>query len=170
MEKLATSRAAISPPKNGWVTVYDEESDSQNDSIIHRIALGLSRSLKTDVLAFLVHDSDIARYWLYRSGSLLDEYNSEPGHFGEEVDDETRLCLRGKPELLLPLCIAGTNLQQIEAVLWGEEPPILAEHYLAQLAPLLGIDEARISLSFEYFVEDGEDILDDFSEFEMVGQ
>src|SRR6188508_270909 len=82
-------RAYISPAKNGWVTVYEEESDTQDDKVIRRIAMGLSRELSCGVFAFLVHDSDVLLYWLYRNGQIEDEFNSSPEYFGDRVDDET---------------------------------------------------------------------------------
>jgi hypothetical protein len=58
--------------KNGWITVYDAASDAQDDALIRRIAEGLSRAAKTDVFGFIVHDSDLAGYWLYQCGKLVD--------------------------------------------------------------------------------------------------
>ena len=69
--KPLAKRAYISPPKNGWVTVYEQQSDSQDDAILRRIAMGLSRKLATEVFAFCVHDSDILIYFLYGRGQLL---------------------------------------------------------------------------------------------------
>jgi hypothetical protein len=51
---LVRARACVSPPKGGWVTVYDEASDEQDDEVIRHLAEGLSRTLNTAVLAFLV--------------------------------------------------------------------------------------------------------------------
>src|SRR5262245_43711527 len=79
---LVEARAYVSPPTNGWVTVYDEASDQQDESIIGKLAEGLSKKLHTAVVAFLVHDSDVAMYWLYRDGELADEFNSAPDYFG----------------------------------------------------------------------------------------
>ena len=170
LKSLVTAQAYVSPPKNGWVTVYDEESDSQDDAVLRRIAAGLSRALKTDVIGFMVHDSDIAMYWLYRAGALLDEFSSAPDYFGNAVDDATRERLRGENEILLPLCVSGTTVEAIDAALHPAEEATFAEDYLAMLAALLGIDERRINLSFEYFVNEGKDILDDASEFESVSR
>src|SRR5258708_5159051 len=78
---LVQSRAYVSPPKDGWVTVYDEASDHQDDVTLRRMALGLSERLKTSVLCFLVHDSDVMVYWLCRDGTLVDEFNSDPDYF-----------------------------------------------------------------------------------------
>jgi hypothetical protein len=168
LEKLISARAAISPPQNGWVTVYDEESDSQDDTMIRTIASGISRALKSDVIAFLVHDSDIASYWLYQFGNLLDEFNSAPDYFGGVVDTAARNRVRGNPERLLPLCVPGTTIDQIDCVIHPSEKITFAEDYLTSLAPLLGIDDTRISLCFEYFENEGKDILDDASEFILI--
>src|SRR5438874_2591578 len=86
VKPLASPRAYVSPPKNGWVTVYEEKSDEQDDAVLRKIAMALSRSLKTAVFAFLVHDSDVLMYWLYNNGQIVDEFNSAPDYFGEKVD------------------------------------------------------------------------------------
>jgi hypothetical protein len=167
---LAQGRAYVSPPKNGWVSVYDEKSDEQDDRLLRRIAAGLSGALKTAVLAFLVHDSDIAAYWFYHNGQLVDEFDSAPDYY-KKASAATRARVRGNPDALLPLCIPGTTRAQIDAVLHHPEgPPIMAEEIITELAPLLGIDEMRICLGFTYFDEEGEELLPDIAEFEPVGR
>lgn len=169
MSKLVTTSAYVSPPKNGWITVYDAASDSQDDALIRRIGEGLSRAAKTDVFCFMVHDSDIASYWLYQCGRLVDQFNSAPDYFGD-VSEEIREAGRGNTDVLIPLCVPGTTREQIETVIHPEEGfPAFAENILVSLADLLGVDERRISLGFEYFEQDGESILDDASEFKRVG-
>jgi hypothetical protein len=171
LAKLIRSRAYISPEKNGWVTVYAEATEEQDQAVLCRIAAGLSKVLKTDVFGFLVHDSDIAAYWLYRCGALADEFNSAPDYFGETVDDATRARVRGSPDALLPLCVAGTTRAQIEAVIHPSDGfQLMAEQILADLAELLGIDESRIALGFNYFAEEGEEMLPDADQFEPVGR
>lgn len=170
MEKLVTTAAYVSPSKNGWITVYDAASDEQDDALICRIAAGISRAAKTDVFGFIVHDSDFAGYWLYRCGSVVDQFNSAPDLF-EEVSEETREACRGKTDVLWPLCVPGTTRAQIDAVIHPEDDfPVFAEKILTDLAPLLGIDNRRISLGFEYFERHGRRILADASEFARVGQ
>ncbi|MFN6068139.1 MAG: hypothetical protein ACK45T_13375, partial [Pseudanabaena sp.] len=56
LQNLIESRAYVSSFKQGWVSVYDEFSDQQNEQELHRLAKDLSGHLATDVLAFLVHD------------------------------------------------------------------------------------------------------------------
>lgn len=170
LPKLTDSRAYVSPETNGWVTVYCEAIEDQNDKTLRAIAGGLSKSLRADVLAFLVHDSDIAAYWLYHNGTLTDEFDSAPDYFGQEVDEETRARVRGNTELLLPLCIAGTTRDQLEAVLHPPDGhPTFAEEIVSELAKLLGIDETRACLGFNYFDEEGVETLPDVAEFEPIG-
>src|SRR5207249_11448422 len=114
---LVQARAYISPPSGGWVTVYDEASDDQDDTIIQELGAALSGALKTSVLAFLVHDSDVFRYWLFRKGELIDEFDSDPEYFGKPEDETTSWHSRGKPAALLPLCRPGVTTAQIDAVL-----------------------------------------------------
>jgi hypothetical protein len=167
---LVETRAYVSPEKGGWVTVYDEASDDQNDETFKHIAAELSRKLQTAVFAFLVHDSDIAIYWLCQNGALIDEFNSAPDYF-KEAGEKAKARVRGKAEALLPLCVAGTSLAQVEEVIHpadGFAP--FAEEIFNDLAKLLGIEDARMSLGFKYFDEEGEELLGDASEFEPVGK
>jgi hypothetical protein len=170
LPKLTPSRAYVSPPSNGWVTVYLEVTEDQNEKTLCAFASGLSRTLKTDVLGFLVHHSDIAAYWLYRNGVLTDEFNSAPDYFGGSIDDATRVRVRGDTDVLLPLCVDGTTRAQLDEVLHpADGPPTFAEEIVTDLTKLLGIDDARASLGFNYFNEEGEQLLPDAGDFEPVG-
>ncbi len=170
LAKLIEGGAYVSPQSGDWVTVYAEDSEQQNDKI-ETLASGLSRMLKTDVLGFLVHDSDIAMYWLYRNGELVDEFNSAPDYFGEDIGEEGRARLSGSTEALLPLCVGGTTAEQLEEVLHPPDGfPIMAEDICGELATLLGIDAERAMLGFTYFENEGEEILTDAADFEPVGE
>ena len=170
-EPLVKSRAYVSPAKNSWVTIYDESSDNQDETTLHLIASNLSKTLKTTVFAFLVHDSDVAVYWLYQNGALADAFNSAPDYFDDDVDDKTRSDLRGRTDVLLPLCFTGTTREQIEALIHPpDEFPLMAECILVDLAKLIGIDDVRIGLGFTYFDKEGEEIIADASEFEPIGK
>jgi hypothetical protein len=123
------------------------------------------------VLAFLVHDSSIACYWLYRCGELADEFNSAPDYFSESVNEQRREQVRGNVDVLLPLCITGTTRQELDEVLHPPDgPPTFAEEIVYDLARLLGIDDARASLGFEYFTNEGEQLLPDAGRFEPIGK
>ena len=171
LSKLVDSRAYVSPAFNGWVTVYPEATEGQNDKTIRAIASGLSKSLYAVVLAFLVHDSDVAAYWLFRKGTLVDEFDSAPDYFGGPVDHRTRQRVRGKTEALLPLCLPGTTPAQLDTVLHPPDGhPPFAEEIVTELAKLLGIDDSRATLGFKYFDEEGAELLSDAADFEPVGQ
>jgi hypothetical protein len=171
LPKLTQSRVYVSPESNGWVTVYAEATEDQNEQTLCVLAGGLSRTLKTDVFSFLVHDSDIAIYWLYRSGVLTDEFNCAPDYFGERLDEKTRARVRGNTDALLPLCVGGVTRAQLDEILHpADGPPTMAEDIVIELAKLLGIDAARASLGFNYFNEEGEEMLPDAAEFEGVGE
>jgi len=131
----------------------------------------LSKALKTDVLGFLVHGSDVAMYWLYRSGELMEEFNSNPNWGGAQVDEETRARVRGNADALLPLCRDGITRADVDAVLHpAGRHPLFAETIVNDLAKLLGIDDARASLGFNYFEREGRKVFADAAEFEAIGK
>jgi hypothetical protein len=171
LPNLTQSRAYVSPPSNGWATVYTEVTEDQDSKKLCAIADGLSKTLRTDVIAFMVHDSDIAMYWLYRDGKLTDEFNCAPDYFGEDVSDKERERVRGNADVLLPLCIEGTTREQVDELLHPPDgPSTFVEEIIYELAKLLGIDDARASLGFNYFDAEGEDLLPDAGDFEPVGK
>ncbi len=168
-QKMNQGRAYVSPDAANWVTVYSEVTEDQNDETLREIAGALSRTLKTDVLAILVHDSDIAMYWLFRNGDLIDQFNSAPNYFeGAGDSDEAE---GGDPDALLPLCVPGTTRAQLEQILHPSDGfPLMAEEIVDELAKLLGIDDARSNLGFNYFEGEGEELLSDADEFLPVGK
>src|SRR5437868_304878 len=135
---VTPSRAYVSPAENGWVTVYTEVTEDQDDKKLRAIASGLSKMLGADVLAFLVHDSSVALYWLYRCGELADQFNSAPDYFGETISEQERERVRGSTGLLLPLCASGTTREQLDEALHPPDgPPTFAEERISDLARLL---------------------------------
>jgi hypothetical protein len=65
LASLISSRAFMTDSKNGWITVYEEGSESQDIDILRRLAKALSAELKTVAIAVLVHDSDVLQYLVY---------------------------------------------------------------------------------------------------------
>lgn len=168
---LLKSRAYVSPASGGWVTVYDEATESQDSKLLIKLAKELSKALKTEVFGFLVHDSDIAVYYLCQNGELVDEFDSCPDYFGNEVSAVERERVRGITEKLLPLAVAGTTREQIDAVIHPasrQDFPLMAEEIILDLGTLLGMDENRTGLGFEYFENEGEHLLDDAADFMVV--
>lgn len=160
-------RAYISPAKNGWVTVYEEKSDEQDERVLSRFAQMLSSKLGTSVFAFLVHDSDVLLYFLCENGREVDRYNSNPDYF-QEADDDTRARVRGNAAVVLRHCVAGTKIEDLQALL--HDPEVDVDLALQELASFLGMDPLRVGLGFKYFDEEHGEGLDDTAEFQFVGR
>jgi hypothetical protein len=167
MTPLAGERAYVSPPDEGWITLYDEVSDEQSEDVIRRTAMALSRKLKASVLAFLVHDGSTLIYLLYRNGQIIDEFNSNADQF----DAETRERYYGNASELLPLCTEGMTLEQVDALMHprDEAHRRSPEGQLQGLAAVLGIDDRRVALGFCDFLNEGAETLDDADTFEPIG-
>jgi hypothetical protein len=154
--ELAQGRAYISPPKYGWVTVYDEISENQDAYEIGRLGSELSTKLETVVFAFLVNDSTMFVYYLFDNGDLLDEYNSNPPPNHEHAEADQQVRFAGRPDILMNYCVPGTNRSDIEAALLRAESlveggfatSVHAEERLQALATALLMDELRASLGF----------------------
>lgn len=159
---LIATRAYLSPVKDGWITLYDETSESQDTAEITCLARELSQHLNTAVFAFLIYDSDVFIYYLFDHGELIDEYNSDPAYFGDVVSEETRHRLAGQPPTVLKYCPADTTLLEVESAMgWtqsssegGFATGVFAEDRLRPLAAALGIDEVRAMLGYSYFEQE----------------
>ena len=134
------TRCRISAAKNGWTSLYEERASQQDDDRIRDLATGLSKDLHVPCVAFLVHDSDFACYWLVDDGKLLDEFNSCPGYFDDD-DDGSPNPSGGQTDLLLPYCRTGVQEKDLEALL--REETTFAESVIEGLADALGIDRNR---------------------------
>jgi hypothetical protein len=157
--ELVNGRAFISPEKNGWVTLYDENSELQDAYEIGRIGSELSARLSTAVIAFLVHESALFVYYLFDNGDLLDEYNSSPPPASAYAEPDQKIRFTGRPEILLNYCTPGTTRADLEIPLLrgdtlaegGFASSVNAEERLHPLAAALNIDDLRIMLGFADF-------------------
>jgi hypothetical protein len=61
----------VLPAKNGWTSLYEERASQQDDDRIRELAGNLTKDLHVAAIAFMVHDSDIACYWLFDDGKQL---------------------------------------------------------------------------------------------------
>jgi hypothetical protein len=89
-------RAAYVSPTVGQATViYDAvEGDTA-------LAAALSRAFTCPVLVVRNHDSDILQYELYDAGARTDAYDSWPGYFEEDEDDDAPVVPSGGDPLRL---------------------------------------------------------------------
>jgi hypothetical protein len=142
VNRRGVTRYRIAPAKDGWASLYEEQASQQDEGRIRELAGGLSADLHAAVIAFLVHDSDVACYWLFDDGRLLDEYNSCPDYFDEDgPDDGPPSRSGGRPEVLLRYCRTGVRQEELAAIL--AEETVFAENVILQLAAALGIDRER---------------------------
>jgi hypothetical protein len=129
----------VLPAKNGWTSLYEAEASNQDDQRIRDLTAGLSRDLGDVAIAFLCHDSDIACYWLFENGQLVDEYNSSPDYFDSNATGAAHS--GGQPDVLLCYCRPGVRRDDLDAIL-GDQP-VFAESIIERLADALAIDEER---------------------------
>ena len=124
----------VAPTGGGWVGVYNERLDAQDDKEILRVGRGLSKRLSAPAVAFLVHDSDVLACWTFDHGKLVVAFNSMPDYFGDEsapppdYDASARAIAS----------VAGADQAAVRGVLAGEWT--FADEQLRALAAMLGID------------------------------
>jgi len=101
----------LSPPIDGWISFFPAKYG--------QIPLGLeiAKNTRSDVLQLLVHDDDIFCYWYYRDGRVVDEYNSRPGYFGEEVTEDDMGRLKGRAEVFSGLLGDPQKIEEIREIL-----------------------------------------------------
>jgi len=158
---IGATQFRASDARSGWVSIYEQRASGQDEAWIEQFSRELSARLKGPCVAFLVHDSDIARYWLNDQGQLLDEYNSIPDYFDQASDEEKRR-LKGRAEVFLRYCQPGVTAQEVEAVLRTETT--FAEDTIMKLAEFLGIEPERVLGDFGHPESGGGGSLGDFAE------
>jgi hypothetical protein len=143
LDRRGVDRYHLAPAKNGWTSLYEARASDQDDQRIRNLVGGLSADLEVAAISFLVHDSDIACYWLYDDGRLLDSYNSCPDYFDDDAvdDDAAPSPAGGQPQVLLPYCQDGVQPDELAAILTQES--LFAENIVEQLAEAMGIDVQR---------------------------
>jgi hypothetical protein len=140
LNRRNVNRFRLLAPKGGWVSLYEEQASRQDDDRIRELTSELSGELHAPAIAFMVHDSDIACYWLYDDGKLLDEFNSCPDYFDDDAGEPSRPS-GNQPAALLPFCRSGVTEDNLTEIFQGEN--VFAESVVEGLAEALGIDPAR---------------------------
>jgi ribosomal protein S18 acetylase RimI-like enzyme len=134
-----SSQSEVTPPQNGWITVYDELCD--RDRVAHRRFGGeLSERLGTPVVALRLEEGAVVRYFLFERGRMVDEYLSVPTYYGE-LNKADELSLAANPTLAARL--TGADPAAVRAVVRtassvGQLPP--APDLLQQVAATLGLE------------------------------
>ena len=159
-------RAYLTPEVNGWLIVYDQESDKFELNELESLAKTLSMRLSSTALASFNADDDVLWLGTYESGNLTTRYASEKKHFEDGPEfPPTRetaevLCrILQKPErqrqvkkiLLRPHSVLGL-LAVMFRIPFAYLAEVLRHHDLAQA---LGLPEGSVGLGYKY-VDSGE--------------
>jgi ribosomal protein S18 acetylase RimI-like enzyme len=134
-----SARTEVTPPRNGWITVYDDLCD--RDRAAHRRFGGeLSERLGVPVVALRLEEGAVVRYFLFERGRMVDEYLSVPAYFGEvrKVDE---ISLAANPTLVARLTGADPALVRAKvrtASSIADLPP--GPELLAEVAAVLGVE------------------------------
>lgn len=136
----ASGRTVVSPPRNGWVAVYDEVADRDPDKLR---ALGRELSSGSGYVTLIigVEYGRIVHLVAMERGRLMDEYVSVPSF--RRVAPGDAIALRANPTVLSRL--TGAEPARIRAVARTAEstdelPP--AEELIAGIAAALGLEGA----------------------------
>ena len=141
LPRLGGADARVEGPRNGWVVVYDELVDRDRRAR-ERLASELSNATAAVVCAIGVEDGAVVRYVLYERGSIVDEYQSVPEHFGSLPPGDV-VALGANPTVVSRL--TGAEPAQVRAVArTGSSPDELppADELLQQIAGVMGLEGA----------------------------
>ncbi len=127
-------RALISEPRDGWVSVWDEESCSENLADLPLVAARLSKRLDAPCVSFFVGEDGATRYWLHDAGRLMDAYVANGTATGDAA-------------ALAGYCLDDTDPDDLRDILDAETP--IEQERIEALAEMLGIEPERASLSYE---------------------
>src|ERR1700677_1241877 len=141
--KETDSKFLAGPAVNGWISIFPENS-GQDD----RISLALANLLPEDMFHLIVHDDDIFSYYFYRSGRLLDRYNSRPEYFKEVSDEERKQC-QGQPVLFQDLFHQPNSLEKLKSLLGAKKRQFTFEsERMAKFVELLELPNAMSSYKY----------------------
>lgn len=149
--------AFVSPAFSALTVICERESDTQDPAIWHRVAKDLSLKLTCPALAVLNHDDDILMYALYRSGELMDEYNSYPGYW--EETDEGSVPVGGDARKLCDLFGMSGDVEKVGHVLRSSNEDdgefVFAMDRHAALAEALHWRDVPFQQGFGYMAKGG---------------
>jgi hypothetical protein len=141
LPRLGGSEGRVEGPRNGWVAAYAELVDRDRRAR-ERLASELSNATGAVVCAIGVEDGKVVRYALFERGSVVDEYQSVPEHFGPLPPGDV-IALGANPTVVSRL--TGAEPARVRAVArTASSPDALppAPELLAELAELMGLEGA----------------------------
>lgn len=142
--RVSPSRATVvSPPRNGWVAVYDEVAGRDPDEL-RQLGRELSNVTGTVVIAVGVEHEQVVRYLAFDHGRIVDEYLSVPDFHGP-IPPGDAIGLRANPTVMSRLTGADPNaVRRVArtAAAPADLPP--AREHVAEIAQVLGLTGADI--------------------------
>jgi GNAT superfamily N-acetyltransferase len=141
LPRLGGADGRVAGPRSGWVAVYSDLVDRDRRAR-ERLASELSNATAAVVCAIGVEDGAVVRYALFERGSIVDEYQSVPEHFGPLPPGDV-IALGANPTVVSRL--TGADAGRFRAVARtapspDELPP--APELLQQIASLMGLEGA----------------------------
>jgi hypothetical protein len=133
--------SVVTPPRNGWIAVYDELCD-RDPEMLRRLARELSDRMGAVVLLLGIEDEQVVRFVLFERGRLMDEYLSVPQYHGELAPGDV-ISLAANPTVVARL--TGADPAQVRAVIrTAERAEDLspAPQLVNEIAVVLGVEGA----------------------------
>lgn len=143
----------VSPPRNGWIAVYDEVAD-RDPRQLKRLGQELSNASGLVAFTIGVEEGKAVHYIALERGRILDEYLSVPDFRGSLPSGDA-IALRANPTVVARL--TGANAASVRAVARtaaspDELPP--PEELLRELSEVLGLEGTRIHFEEARYVPD----------------
>jgi tetratricopeptide (TPR) repeat protein len=160
--KEADCKFLFGPALKGWISIFPSES-GRNEPISTKIA----KFISNDVFHLIVHDDDIFFYYFYRSGKLIDRYNSWPDSFEEVSEDEKQQC-QGHPELFQDLLRKPESLSKLKTLLTADKFTFESER-MTQFVKLFGLSNALTSYDYLRSEDRDEDEIEGWKQFVHIG-
>ena len=134
--------STVTPPHNGWVTVYDDACD-RDPALLRRLATELSDRMGAVAIAIGVEHDEVVRFVLLEAGRVVDEYLSVPEHYGPLPPGDA-IALAANPRVVARLTGADPGAVRA-AARTGASPAELppAQELLEQIAAAIGLEGAE---------------------------
>jgi len=132
----------VTPPHNGWITVYDEACD-RDPGALRRLAKEFSDRMGAVVISIGVEHEEVVRFVLLEAGRVVDEYLSVPEHYGPLPPGDA-IALAANPRVVARL--TGADPAAVRAVArTGASPAELppAQQLLEAIAEAIGLEGAE---------------------------
>jgi ribosomal protein S18 acetylase RimI-like enzyme len=134
--------SVVSPPRNGWVAVYDDVCD-RNPEMLRRLARELSDRLGAVTVLLGLERDELVRMILFERGRILDEYLSVPEFYGPLPPGDV-IGLAANPTVVSRL--TGADPGAVRRIARTAPTPAdlaPARELLSELAAALGIEGAE---------------------------